>query len=84
MPADLVAKVLTGDADRTRAGRFEDIPLKELPLLWVGRRWHRERRRLESLESDMMPKTMEENDESYIYGCTSISVHNARLLEHNI
>ena len=44
MPADLVAKVLTGDADRTRAGWFEDIPLKELPFLRGGSRWHRERR----------------------------------------
>ena len=40
MPADLVAEVLTGDADRTRAGWFEDIPLKELPFLRGGSRWH--------------------------------------------
>jgi hypothetical protein len=44
MPADLVAKVLAGDADRALAGWFEDIPLKELPLLSGGRRWHRESR----------------------------------------
>jgi hypothetical protein len=44
MPADLVAKVLAGNADRPRAGWFEDIPLKELPLLSGGRRWHRESR----------------------------------------
>jgi hypothetical protein len=44
MPADLVAKVLAGDADRPRAGWFEDIPLKKLPLFSGGRRWHREGR----------------------------------------
>ncbi len=35
--ADLIAEVLAGDADRPSAGWFEDIPLKELPLL-SGRR----------------------------------------------
>ena len=42
MPADLVAKVLAGNADRPRAGWFEDIPLKKLPLLRGSSRWHRE------------------------------------------
>jgi hypothetical protein len=36
VPADLVAEVLAGDADRPRAGWFEDIPLQVIPLLWVG------------------------------------------------
>ena len=40
VPADLVAKVLTGDTDRPNAGWFEDIPLKELPLLSRSGRWH--------------------------------------------
>ena len=42
MPADLVAEVLTGDADRPSAGWFKDIPPKKLPLLRGGGRWHRE------------------------------------------
>jgi hypothetical protein len=33
---DLVAEVLAGDADRPRAGWFEDIPLQVIPLFWVG------------------------------------------------
>ena len=41
VPADLVAEVLTGDADRPRAGWFKDIPLKKLPLLRGSSRWHR-------------------------------------------
>ena len=41
VPADLVAEVLTGDADRPRAGGFKNIPLKELPLLRGSSRWHR-------------------------------------------
>ena len=41
VPADLVAEVLTGDADRPRAGWFKDIPLKELPFLSGDGRWHR-------------------------------------------
>ncbi len=36
VPTDLVAEVLAGDADGTRAGRFEDIPLQVIPLFWVG------------------------------------------------
>jgi hypothetical protein len=36
VPADLVAEVLAGDADRTRAGWFEDIPFQVIPLFWVG------------------------------------------------
>ena len=36
VPADLVAEVLAGDADRPRAGWFEDIPLQVVPLFWVG------------------------------------------------
>ena len=36
VPADLVAKVLAGDADRPRAGWFEDVPLQVIPLFWVG------------------------------------------------
>jgi hypothetical protein len=44
MSTHLVAEVLAGDADRPRAGWFEDIPLKELPLFSGGRRWHRESR----------------------------------------
>jgi hypothetical protein len=44
MPADLIAEVLTGDADRPRAGWFKDIPLKKLPFFSGGRRWHRESR----------------------------------------
>jgi hypothetical protein len=36
VPADLVAEVLAGDADRPRAGWFQDIPLQVIPLLWVG------------------------------------------------
>jgi hypothetical protein len=35
VPADLVAKVLAGDTDRPRAGRFQDIPLQVIPLLWA-------------------------------------------------
>ena len=38
-PADLVAEVLASDADRPRAGWFEDIPLKELPFLRGDGRW---------------------------------------------
>ena len=41
VPAHLISKVLAGDADRPRAGWFKDIPLKELPLLSGGGRWHR-------------------------------------------
>ncbi len=36
MPANLVAEVLAGDADRPRAGGFEDIPLQVIPLFWMG------------------------------------------------
>jgi hypothetical protein len=39
VPADLVAEVLASDADRPRAGWFEDIPLKELPFLRGDGRW---------------------------------------------
>ena len=44
MPADLVAEVLTGDADRPSAEWFKDIPPKKLPLLRGSSRWHREGR----------------------------------------
>ena len=40
VPADLVAEVLTGDADAGGTGWFEDIPLKELPLFSGSGRWH--------------------------------------------
>jgi hypothetical protein len=36
VPADLVAEVLAGDADRPCAGWFEDIPLQVIPLFWMG------------------------------------------------
>ena len=36
VPADLVAEVLAGDADRPHAGGLEDIPLQVIPLFWVG------------------------------------------------
>jgi hypothetical protein len=36
VPADLVAEVLAGDADRPRAGWFEDIPLQVIPLFWMS------------------------------------------------
>ncbi len=36
VPADLVAEVLAGDADRPCAGWFEDIPLQVIPLLWMS------------------------------------------------
>jgi hypothetical protein len=35
VPADLVAEVLAGDADRPSAGWFENIPLQVIPLFWV-------------------------------------------------
>jgi len=38
MPADLIAEVLTGDADGTRAGRTQDIHIQVVPIL---RRQHR-------------------------------------------
>ena len=41
VPADLITEVLASHADRPRAGWFKDIPLKELPFLRGGRRWHR-------------------------------------------
>jgi len=33
VPADLVAEVLTGDADDTRTGRTQDIRIQAVPLL---------------------------------------------------
>ena len=36
VPADLVAKVLAGDADGTGGRRLQDAPLQVIPLLWVG------------------------------------------------
>ena len=33
VPADLVAEVLTGDADSARAGRTQDIHIQVVPLL---------------------------------------------------
>jgi hypothetical protein len=36
VPADLVAEVLAGDADRPSTGGFKDIPLQVIPLFWVG------------------------------------------------
>jgi len=50
--ADLVAEVLAGDADRTRAGGFQEIPLQVIPLLWVGqsgRGGHRSKARTPAL-----------------------------------
>ena len=38
VPADLVAEVLAGDADRTRAGRTQDIRIQVVPLLRRERR----------------------------------------------
>jgi len=38
VPADLVAEVLTGHADGTRAGRTQDIHIEEVPLLRGKRR----------------------------------------------
>ena len=38
VPAHLIAEVLAGDADRSCAGWFEDIPLQVIPLFWVGQR----------------------------------------------
>ena len=38
VPADLVAEVLTGDADSARAGRAQDIHIQVVPLLRRGRR----------------------------------------------
>jgi hypothetical protein len=35
--ADLVAEVLAGDADSTRAGRAQDIKVQVVPLLSRGR-----------------------------------------------
>jgi hypothetical protein len=36
VPADLVAKVLAGHADGTRAGGSQDIPIQVVPLLSGG------------------------------------------------
>jgi hypothetical protein len=36
VPADLMAEVLAGDADRPSTGGFEDIPLQVIPLLWMS------------------------------------------------
>jgi len=38
VPADLVAEVLAGDADGTRAGRTQDIHIQEAPVLSGGTR----------------------------------------------
>jgi len=38
VPGDLIAEVLTGDADGTRAGRTQDIHIQVVPIL---RRQHR-------------------------------------------
>jgi len=38
VPADLVAEVLTGHADGTRAGRTQDIRIQVVPLLSRGTR----------------------------------------------
>jgi hypothetical protein len=38
VPADLVAEVLAGDADSTRAGRTEDIHIQVIPLVSRGTR----------------------------------------------
>jgi len=38
VPTDLVAKVLTGDADGTRTGRTQDIRIQVVPLLSRQRR----------------------------------------------
>jgi len=38
MPADLIAEVLTGDADGTRAGRTQDIHIQVVPPLSRGNR----------------------------------------------
>jgi len=38
VPGDLVAEVLAGDADGTRAGRTQDIHIEEVPLLRGKRR----------------------------------------------
>jgi len=44
VPADLVAEVLTGDADSARAGRTENIHIQVIPLLSRGTRGGRESR----------------------------------------
>ena len=36
VPADLVSKVLTGDAEGTGAGWLQDIPVQVIPLFRVG------------------------------------------------
>ena len=41
VPADLIAEVLTGDADGTGAGRTQDIHIQEVPLLSRGNRGDR-------------------------------------------
>jgi len=41
MPADLIAEVLTGDADGAGAGWFQDTPLQVVPLFWRGLRGNR-------------------------------------------
>ena len=38
VPADLIAEVLTGDADGTGAGRMQDIHIQVVPLFWRGLR----------------------------------------------
>ncbi len=38
VPADLIAEVLAGNADRTRAGRTQDIHIQVVPLLRGQRR----------------------------------------------
>ena len=45
VPADLIAKVLAGDADGTRAGRTQDIHIQVVPLLSRDTRGDRADRR---------------------------------------
>jgi hypothetical protein len=44
VPADLITEVLAGDADRPRAGWFENIPLQVIPLFSGDARWGEESR----------------------------------------